>query len=191
MEDKLWRVLAASPLTSPVLDRVPSLELPDWYLGAGAVCGTLWNDVHGFEPTHGIKDLDIVFFDPHGRRHEEVAIETEVTALLSDLGAKVDVTNEAIVHTWYEDRFGVPLDPPYRSTCDAIATWPTTATAIGVRPDAAICAPFGLNDVFDLVIRPNTTIVTRDVYEAKAARWSMTWPRLTALGWEDGVRIDR
>ncbi len=47
---------------------------------------------------------------------------------------------------WYEQRFGRPL-AAYRSSEYAIATWPTTATRVGVRSDDngfEVCAPFGL-----------------------------------------------
>lgn len=190
MVDDLRRLLAASPVTSAALDRIAALGLPDWYLGAGAVVATVWNDAHGFEPAHGIKDLDVVYFDPNGDRDAELAVEAQVRAALGDLGIPVDVTNEAIVHEWYEARFGVPLEPPYASCCDAITTWPTTASSIGVRDDH-VCAPFGLDDLFGLVVRPNVSIVTRDVFEAKAARAAATWPQLTILDWADGVTTPR
>jgi hypothetical protein len=190
MVDDLRRLLAASPVTSVVLERVAALGLPDWYLGAGAVCATVWNDAHGFDPGHGIKDLDVVYFDPAGDRDAELAVEARVRDALADVGIPVDVTNEAIVHAWYEERFGVALDPPYASTCDAITTWPTTASSIGVRPDD-LCAPFGLDDLFGLVVRPNVSLITPDVFAAKAARAAATWPRLTILGWTDGVATPR
>ena len=87
-------------------------------------------------------------------------------------GPKLDVRNQARVHLWYERRFGRPL-APYRSVEHAIATWPTTATSIGVRAEGdnfAVSAPFGLADLFALTIRPNTTLVDRAGYEGKAAR---------------------
>ena len=34
-----------------------------WYLGAGAVAGTVWNIVHGFDSEYGIKDYDLVYWD--------------------------------------------------------------------------------------------------------------------------------
>jgi hypothetical protein len=37
------------------------------------------------------------------------------------------------VHLWYAEKFGNVL-APYTSTEDAITTFPTTATAIGVQP---------------------------------------------------------
>jgi hypothetical protein len=190
MVGELGRLLAASPVTSAALDRLAGLGLPDWHLGAGAVCATVWNDAHGFDPAHGIKDLDVVYFDPAGDRDDERRIEAQVRDALADLRIPVDVTNEAIVHEWYEARFGVALDPPYASTCDAITTWPTTASSIGVRP-GHVCAPFGLDDLFGLVVRPNVSLITRDVFEAKATRAGATWPRLTILDWSDGVTAAR
>jgi uncharacterized protein len=187
-EDDLDAVLRANPIVAAVLDRVPLLGLPDWYLGAGAVAQTVWNAAHGFAPDHAIKDYDVVYFDTSDLGAEaEGAVGNRLAAALGDLDARIDVTNEARVHLWYEDRFGVPLEP-YRSAEDAIATWPTTATAVGVRrePDGglAVYAPFGLDDLLGLVVRPNRVLVPEAVYRAKAERWKATWPRLTVLDWE-------
>ncbi|HEX8803142.1 MAG TPA: nucleotidyltransferase family protein, partial [Acidimicrobiales bacterium] len=162
---------------------------------------TVWNAAHGFAPDHGIRDVDVVYFDPGdlsaGAEH---AVEERLRRHLAAAGVAVrlDVTNEARVHLWYEERFGVPL-APYRSTCDAIATWPATAGSVGVRPadgdeaDGAegrghgdglvVCAPFGLDDLLGLVVRPNRVLVTEEVYAAKAARWRAAWPRLRVLDW--------
>jgi hypothetical protein len=76
------------------------------------------------------------------------------------------------------------------STEDAIGTWPTTATAIGVRPSGRqleVWAPFGTDDLFNLVVRPNRIQITPAIYEAKVARWAARWPSLVTLGWEEGV----
>lgn len=47
-----------------LLERAPSLDLPDWYLGAGCIAQTVWNARHGFDLTFGIKDDDLVYCDP-------------------------------------------------------------------------------------------------------------------------------
>ena len=89
------------------------------------------------------------------------------------------------MHTWYEQRFGRPLSA-YRSSEHAIATWPTTATSVGVRSGDngfEVCAPFGLTDLFAMVVRPNAKLVSQAVYQAKADRWRQIWPRLTVLPW--------
>jgi uncharacterized protein len=38
-------------------------------------------------------------------------------------------------------------------------------------------------DVFNMVIRPNPVLATRDVYETKTARWQGQWPGVTVLPW--------
>lgn len=182
----LGRLLRASPVVGPLLDALPAWGLPGCYVGAGAVTQTVWNAAHGFAADTGLKDADVVYFDPHDLSAEaEERTEELVRRSVPSLGVAVDVTNEARVHLWYERRFGVPLEP-YGSTEAAIATWPTTASSIGVRPTPsglAVCAPYGLRDLFALVVRPNKTIVTEAVYSAKAARWRATWPGLTILDW--------
>jgi hypothetical protein len=182
----LESIVRSNQVIARVLDEVPALSLGSWYIGAGGIAGTVWNHLHGYPPTHAIKDYDVVYFDAEdlGERAEQ-AVAAQVTELLGANGAAVDVTNEARVHTWYERRFGRALRP-YRSVEHAIATWPTTAGSIGVRRDGdefVVCAPFGLADLFAMVVRANTTLVDEAVYRAKAERWSRTWPRLTALPW--------
>jgi len=182
----LERVLRSNPVCAAILDGASSLGLPGWYLGAGAVAQTVWNHAHGQVPDTGIIDYDLVYFDPDDlNREAEQAAEDAAATLLGQTGARLDVTNEARVHLWYEQRFGVPLRP-YESAEAAIATWPTTASSIGVTVRDgrfAVCAPFGTDDLWGLIVRPNKALVTRQVYEAKVARWSAVWPRLTVLPW--------
>jgi hypothetical protein len=146
----------------------------------------VWNLRHGFEPAVCIKDYDLVYFDPTNLSSEaEREIEDEVVRRLSDLNVAIDVKNEAQVHLWYAERFGRQIEP-YASTELAIATWPTTASSVGVQQDDegfVVCAPFGLADLLGMVARPNKTIVTRDVYEEKVSRWAARWPRLRIVAW--------
>ena len=162
------------------------MGLPGWYFGAGGVAQTVWNVRHGYEATAGIKDYDLAYFDPDDLSMEgEARNERDVAARLADLGIVVDVKNQARVHLWYSDRFGSHVGP-YVSTEDAIATWPTTASSVGVRVTSdglVVCAPFGLTDLIGMVARPNKTIVTRDVYEDKTRRWASRWPRLRIIPW--------
>ena len=37
--------------------------------------------------------------------------------------------------------------------------------------------------MFNLIVRPNPLLATREVYEAKTARWQRLWPELTVLPW--------
>jgi hypothetical protein len=60
----LEQIMRLNPVTRRLLDTLPALQLPSWYVGAGAVAQTVWNHVHGFAPNHGLKDYDVVYFDP-------------------------------------------------------------------------------------------------------------------------------
>jgi hypothetical protein len=113
----------------------------------------------------------------------EAGHESRLRDLFRALPLKPDVKNEARVHLWYKDRFGYPIEP-YSSSADAIATFPTTATSVGIRRvfgQFECCAPFGFDDLFGLVVRPNKRQITRAIYEAKIARWRSIWPDLTYL----------
>jgi uncharacterized protein len=181
-------IVRSHPILSPVLERFDAVVLPDAWLVAGAVAQSVWNASCGRPPAYGLKDLDIVYFDAADLAAEtEAAHEERLRALFADLPVKLDVKNEARVHLWYKDVFGNRIDP-YVSTADAIATFPTTATSIGVRPDGGrlrLCAPFGLDDLLAGVVRANKRQITRAVYEKKTARWRALWPELTYVGWDE------
>ena len=92
------------------------------------------------------------------------------------------------MHLWYRQRFGYDI-VPYISTEDAIATWPTTATAIGARlahGRPRIFAPYGLEDLLGLVVRANRVQITPDIYRRKVVRWTRHWPNLTVIPWDLG-----
>ena len=168
-----------------LLEVAASMGLADWYLGAGGVAQTIWNFRHGYDLTEGIKDYDIVYFDGSDLTATgESAVGAEL-ARRAGPGVAVDVKNEARVHTWYGQRFGQDIEP-YTSTEAAIATWPSTASCVGVRigqDGFEVCAPYGLADLLGLVVRPNKTLVTREVYEEKARRWAGQWPQLKVHSW--------
>jgi uncharacterized protein len=178
--------LKLNAVAQAVLSVGAELGLPNWYFGAGGITQTVWNLRHGLDPATDIKDYDVVYFDPDDLSVEsERRNESEVASRLAELGVVVDVKNEARVHLWYGERFGRRIDA-YRSTEEAIATWPTTASSVGARYDHegfVVCAPFGLADLLGMVARPNKAIVSRDVYAEKVSRWAARWPNLRVIPW--------
>ena len=164
--------------------------MPDSWLVAGCIAQTIWN-LRCRQPADcGLKDLDLIYFDEKDLSAEtEASHERRLRDLFRGLPLKLDVKNEARVHLWYKDRFGYAINP-YSSSADAIATFPTTATSVGIRRVLGkfeCCAPFGLDDLFGLVVRPNKRQITRAIYEAKVGRWRSIWPSLTVLPWDDAI----
>jgi hypothetical protein len=188
--ERLEAALAQNRSLSELLARFDEIGLTDGWLVAGAIAQTVWNLAFGKAAEFGVKDVDLVYFDAQDLSPEsEAEHERRLRDLFRHLPIKLDVKNEARVHLWYEARFGYPI-APYSSTEDAIANFPTTATAVGVRRRAgqfACCAPFGLDDLFGLVVRPNQRQITRAIYEAKVERWRSVWPQLAFVPWSEAV----
>ena len=170
-----------------VLGRAAAMDLPGWYLVAGCLYQTVWNAATGRLAEAGILDYDLAYFDGSDLSWE--AEDTVIQAgnrVFAGLPAPVQVRNQARVHLWYERKFGLPC-PPHDSTETAITTYEATTAAVGVRLLAGgrlrVFAPYGLSDIFDMVVRPNPVLASREVYEAKTARWQRQWPELTVLPW--------
>ncbi|MFD8914678.1 nucleotidyltransferase family protein [Streptomyces sp. NPDC059575] len=185
--DCLRAVLSRNEILTEVLDRAAKLDLPGWYVTAGCLFQTVWNVVTDRPPTEGIKDYDLFYFDAGDLSWEaEDAVIQAGREVFAGLPAEVEIRNEARVHLWYEEKFGVPC-PPYDSTEAAIDSFAATTCCLGVRVEAdgrwRVYAPHGLSDVFGLVVRPNPVLAPRPVYETKTARWREQWPGLTVLDW--------
>jgi len=170
-----------------VLAGAAEMALPGWYLVAGCLYQTVWNVVTGQPPEAGILDYDLAYFDGSDLSWEaEDVIIGAGQKVFAGLPAPVQIRNQARVHLWYEQKFGLPC-PRYESTEAAIDTFEATTACLGVRVERGgrwrIYAPYGLADVFNLVVRPNPALAPRQVYQAKTARWLRQWPSLTVLSW--------
>jgi hypothetical protein len=180
-------VLLCNQTLTEVLTRAAVLALPDWYLVAGCLYQTVWNVTTGRPPEAGILDYDLAYFDASDLSWQaEDAVIQAGQGLFGDLPVPVQIRNQARVHLWYEQKFGVPC-PPHAGAEAAIDTFEATTACLGVRlrPGGQwrVYAPHGLSDVFNLVVRPNPVLAPRHVYQAKTARWRREWPSLTVLPW--------
>ena len=104
---ELEGIVFKSTLLLPILRAWREIALPDCWLVAGAVAQTVWNHAFGLPLTHGISDVDIVYFDADDLSEESEANQAaRVRDMFSDLPAWIDVKYEARVHCWYEAKFG-------------------------------------------------------------------------------------
>ena len=189
VESRVLHAVLADPVCAALLERLPGAGLGEWWLTGGATFQNVWNAVTGQEPGHGIQDYDVFFFDSDTSwEAEDVAIR-RVDALCADLPAPVEVRNQARVHLWYEQRFGVPA-APFTSARDGIDHFAATTCCVGVTrgPDGLeIHAPHGLEDVLAGRMRPNPLRAPRGVYEDKVRQYRQRWPFLTADPWPGEV----
>ncbi|KKS15846.1 MAG: hypothetical protein UU71_C0013G0035 [Parcubacteria group bacterium GW2011_GWB1_41_6] len=188
MEYRLKEILENSENIKKILNRALSLQMPNWYLGAGCIAQTVWNSLHNFDSDTGINDFDLVYYDAEDISYESEDIYIRKSKeLFKDISIPVEIRNQARVHLWYEKHFGLPIKQ-YKSVEEAIASWPTTSTTIGVKynnnGEFVVCAPNGLNDLFEMIVRPNKVQITKEIYEGKVERWVKIWPKLKIISWE-------
>ncbi|GAB48791.1 hypothetical protein MOPEL_081_00050 [Mobilicoccus pelagius NBRC 104925] len=190
LEARTIAAAAADPVCAAILDRMPHLGLSEWWLTAGAVFQNVWNAVEGHAPGYGIKDYDVFYFDDTDLSWEaEDAVIRRASDLFHDVPAQIELRNEARVHLWYEAKFGTPATP-FTSATDAIDSFASTTCCVGLTRASAdgptgtqIYAPFGLDDVFAMHMRPNRRLAPQTVYDAKVTDYRRRWPSLTSDPW--------
>ena len=186
-EARLTEILLADPLMREALEAARALDLPDWQIVSGAIYNTVWNALTGRPSGHGIKDIDLFYFDLDTSWEAEDWIIRRAAEVFPP-EPPVEVRNQARVHLWFEDHFGYAI-PPLRSTAVSIANFAAITHAVGVRLNAdgnlAVCAPYGLDAIFGLRMVPNPGHPNRVTYEAKAARCKALWPELEIEPWPE------
>ncbi|MBW3087922.1 nucleotidyltransferase family protein [Bifidobacterium sp. 82T24] len=178
-ELEIERLVAADDWMMRVLAAARSLNLPDWWIGAGFLRNRVWDSLEGNEPIRP-RDVDLVYF-----RTSDAAAETDWD--LSDRAnerfpfARWEIRNQARMHV----KDGAA---PFRSAAEGIAHWTETATAVAVtlREDGRLSFLYchGSADLLGLVVRPvtvNGSTVPRELVERRIRekRWLERWPDLT------------
>lgn len=170
-----------NPINVQLLSRLGEAGLPDAWLVAGCLFQTVWNLASGREPTYGIADYDIFYFDETDLSWEaEDRAIRRVASLFGGLGVEVQVRNQARVHLWYGSKFG-PGYPPLRSSRDGIDRFLIAGTCVGIRQSDngfELYAPFGLEDIASGALRPNPRNYRPHLFKAKAASYVARWPWL-------------
>ena len=182
---ELTRLIRSNPWFMRMLETVRYCNPPDWLVGAGIIRNLVWDHLHEFREPTPIADVDVIFFDASDLRPErDQEVHEQLAALLADV--PWEATNQAAVHLWYEDVFGLPV-PPFRSSEEAVSTWPETATSVAVRlladDELHVVAPCGLADLFGMVLRRNPRRVTREMFHQRLQTKRITekWPRVQVI----------
>lgn len=190
LESRLVDIVRGVPTTMQVLQTIRELDLPDAMIFSGAIYQPVWNHLTGRAPDYGIKDYDVAYHDDSDTSYEaeDVVIQRVAAQFDEPLKSLVEVRNQARVHLWFEKKFGADEPyPPLLNSADALKRFVATAFCVGVRMEAdgslSVFAPFGLDDLFALHLRPNPLRVKG------AGGWARTtgsaqarWPEITVEG---------
>ena len=183
MSATFLRDVCSNTANATILARWQQVALPNAWLVAGCLFQTIWNIQSGLPPAQGIKDYDLFYFDASDLSPQaEQAVQRRVDEGLGHLGLAIEARNQARVHTWYEKDFGYPYEA-LGSSRDGIARFLVPCTCVGLRPAAAgggfeLCAPYGLDELYAGLLRPNPLLDHRPLFSAKAASYQARWPWL-------------
>jgi len=180
-QNLLQSVLLNDPMRMNALYAVQVLELNDGWIGAGFVRDAVWDHLHGYGQRPVSGDVDVVWFDA---KSATSACDSALEERLSQQNSVFNwsVKNQARMH----QRNG---HQPYRSTENALLYWPETATAIAVRLGATdhveVIAPYGLDDLFELRLRPTPVFAQHKlaIFSQRVAekRWLQRYPGLQLI----------
>lgn len=182
-------IIVSEPLLMEVLAGLRSLDLPDSWLVAGAIYNIVWNRLTGQPSLHGVKDIDLFYCDARDLSYEAEDFEIRrVAALFAHLSVPVELRNQARVHLWFPQKFGVEVAPLVSSE-ESLLRYASKTHAVAARLDEngalQIAAPFGLDDLFSFRIVPNPVIENKVAHTAKAERAKRHWPQLTIVPWPE------
>jgi uncharacterized protein len=182
---RLEEIVRTTPWLAAALRAARDVGAPDWLLVAGALRTAVWDRLHGVADGGPPADVDLAFFDAADLSPErDAAVEEALRARAP--AVPWEAKNQAAVHLWYPRRFGLDVEP-FARTADAVATFPETAVCVGVRlePDDAleVVAPFGLTDLFGLVLRHNPARAPAAEFERRlrSKRIAERWPRVAVV----------
>jgi hypothetical protein len=183
LEARLEAIVRAAPGLMHVLRTARSLDLPDWLVFSGAVYQPVLNHLTGRAPDYAIKDYDLGYFDAADTSYEaeDVVIRQVAAAFAPPFDTLVEVRNQARVHLWFEGKFGEPY-APLTCSAEALERFVSPLNAVGVRLEAderlTIFAPFGLDDLFAMRLRPNPRRPFNHSFTRVAAGMAARWPEL-------------
>ncbi len=178
MQDRFLTDVLRNTHNRAILERWGELALPDGWLVAGCLFQTVWNVQSGCAPEAAIKDYDLFYFDPSDTTEAgERDVQARTERVLGDLGIRVEASNQARVHLWYESYFGRPYGA-LQSAKDGIDRFLIPATCVGVRP-SELYAPNGLELIYDGLLTLNPMTPHRDLFDRKVESYRSRWPWLT------------
>lgn len=186
-QQALIRLSLANPINAEIFRRLPALALPQAMLVSGCLYQSAWNGLLGHDPTRGILDYDLVYFDDSDLSYEaeDKVIQTCAKAF-ADLDVEIEVRNQARVHLWFEDHFGLAY-APLSNAAEALERYMSPCNAVAIAPDETgdlqVIAPFGFDDLFGFTIRPrgDGSQISAQSYAKKTKRMKAIWPELTII----------
>lgn len=161
-----------------LLKTIGELGLEDCWLCAGVIRNFVWDELT--ERNTPTNDIDVIYFD-----EEDLSTKSEelYEKKLEEIFPKQpwSVRNQARMHL--KSGFS-----PYHSAIDGVAHFPETPTAVAARLNngkVEVVAPYGLKDLFNMVVKPTrfyeegTTYRSIYLERIQKKKWENNWHELS------------
>lgn len=182
------KLIEKDPWMMEVLRAVQTLDLPDWWIGAGFVRSKVWDTLHNYKTRTPLPDIDVIYLDSHDFDPKKIndystPVEDEYQYRLKQIMPEIhwSVTNQARMHGHHHTK-------PYKNSTEALADWSETATCVGVRLEGRklmLTAPHGIEDLVNLKLRRIPGYQTKYAHDPKLferrikeKNWLSKWPKL-------------
>lgn len=174
---RLANTISQNPRLLPPLEALKKLNLSESWMGAGIIRNCIWDALHQTESNLMEHDVDVIFYDESDiSKTREQTLEEQLRLIAPQY--LWSVKNQA--------RMKIVHQKAYNNCWEALAHWPETATCIAARigknGEVETLAPYGTDDLFDLILRP-TPYINRDVFinRVLTKKWLIKWPKLRMI----------
>ena len=180
-------IICKNDKVTKILKRLEELNLPEHYISGPSVLELAWNYLDNKDLMYGIDVIDFVYCDKENTTDKG---EEEIKSLLKKefdyLGIEFNVVN--VARTYFEDKKKMDIDSCELNLKEAINLYPVIAKAIGIRSkngEIEIYAPYGLDDVFNKILRPNKAVEDSDKYYNCVNNLIAKWTDLVIIPWDN------
>lgn len=163
-----------------VLYEAQKLNLPDWMIGAGFLRNKVWDYLHNIKrEVADTRDIDLIYFDiKNADKEADKKLSEKMSGLL---GLEWEIRNQAYMHTKHD------RTEHYKNAEEGLSEWVETPTCVAVtleNGEPKIIAPYGIDDLVNLIIRPTAPQYKNlDLFwdRIKSKKWLEKWPKLKVV----------
>ena len=177
-------IICKNEKVSTILKRLDELNLPEHYISGPSVLELAWNYLNKKDLLDGIDVIDFVYCDKLDKNEEE--IKSILKNEFKSLDIEFNVVNVAKIY--FKDNKKMDMNSCELNLKEAIKLYPVIAKAIGVRSkngEIEVFAPYGLDDVFNKILRPNKAIEDSDKYYNCVNNLIAKWTDLVIIPWDN------
>jgi uncharacterized protein len=174
IKQNFLELIRSSSRISNIIQVIGHFRSERLLLTGGSLRNVVWNNLHFYSEDYELEDCDIIFYNATdiSRNHEE-SIRKKLELLNPEVNWSVK--NQARMHIRNKHK-------PYKSILDALIAFPETCSAVAVDKDWKILSPYGLHDLYNLIVTPTKYCLNNEieVYRSRIIKknWYEKWSDL-------------